>query len=198
MQENNYDIRFKFVLLGEEKVGKTAIFKRLTKGEFDENNTETIGNKKLSNIYFFQTLGADFGIKIIEYNEKKVKIQLWDSAGKKNYKISLKTFLKKSNAILLVYDVTNESSFAAIKDWMEEIKKDENVNKQIIALVAQKCDLNERIISEEKGKELANELGVEYFEVSAKTGDNVEEMFNHLIQKCISVTNEESADIGSK
>ena len=147
---------------------------------------------------FFQTLGADFGIKIIESNEKKVKIQLWDSAGKKNYKISLKTFLKKSNAILLVYDVTNESSFAAIKDWMEEIKKDENVNKQIIALVAQKCDLNERIISEEKGKELANELGVEYFEVSAKTGDNVEEMFNHLIQKCISATNEESADIGSK
>ena len=56
MQESNYDYLFKFVLAGEEKVGKTAIFKRFTKGEFDENNTETIGNKKLSNIYFFSNI----------------------------------------------------------------------------------------------------------------------------------------------
>ena len=68
----------------------------------------------------------------------------------------------------------------------------------MIALVAQKCDLQDRVISEEKGKELANELGVEFFEVSAKTGDNIEELFNHLVQQCIFATNNGNADLGAK
>ena len=138
----------------------------------------------------------EFGIKIIPSNEKTVKIQLWDTAGKKIYNSIIKATFKKSNAVILVYDVTNESSFIAIKDWIEIIKNSEN--KAIIALVAQKCDLKERVISEEKGKELANELGVEFFEVSAKTGDNIEELFNHLVQQCIFATNNGNADLGAK
>ena len=137
----------------------------------------------------------EFGIKIIPFNEKNVKIQLWDTAGKKIYNSILKATFKKSNAVILVYDVTNEDSFTAIKDWIEIIKNNEN--KAIIALVAQKCDLQDRVISEEKGKELANELGVEFFEVSAKTGENIEELFNHLVQKCVFATNNGSADLGA-
>ena len=137
----------------------------------------------------------EFGIKIIPFNEKNVKIQLWDTAGKKIYNSIIKATFKKSNAVILVYDVTNEDSFTAIKDWIEIIKNNEN--KAIIALVAQKCDLKERVISEEKGKELANELGVEFFEVSAKTGENIEELFNHLVQKCVFATNNGSADLGA-
>ena len=138
----------------------------------------------------------EFGIKIIPSNEKTVKIQLWDTAGKKIYNSIIKATFKKSNAVILVYDVTNESSFIAIKDWIEIIKNSEN--KAIIALVAQKCDLQDRVISEEKGKELANELGVEFFEVSAKTGDNIEELFNHLVQQCIFAINNGNADLGAK
>ena len=138
----------------------------------------------------------EFGIKIIPSNEKNVKIQLWDTAGKKIYNSIIKATFKKSNAVILVYDVTNESSFIAIKDWIEIIKNSEN--KAIIALVAQKWDLQDRVISEEKGKELANELGVEFFEVSAKTGDNIEELFNHLVQQCIFATNNGNADLGAK
>ena len=137
----------------------------------------------------------EFGIKIIPSNEKTVKIQLWDTAGKKIYNSIIKATFKKSNAVILVYDVTNESSFIAIKDWIEIIKNSEN--KAIIALVAQKCDLQDRVISEEKGKELANELGVEFFEVSAKTGENIEELFNHLVQKCVFATNNGNADLGA-
>ena len=137
----------------------------------------------------------EVGIKIIPFNEKKVKIQLWDTAGKKIYNSIVKTTFKISNAVILVYDVTNEDSFTAIKDWIEIIKNNEN--KAIIALVAQKCDLKERVVSEEKGKELANELGVEFFEVSAKTGENIEELFNHLVQKCVFATNNGNADLGA-
>ena len=137
----------------------------------------------------------EFGIKIIPFNEKNVKIQLWDTAGKKIYNSILKATFKKSNAVILVYDVTNEDSFTAIKDRIEIIKNNEN--KAIIALVAQKCDLQDRVISEEKGKELADELEIEFFEVSAKNGYNIKELFNYLIQQCIFSATVGEADIGA-
>ncbi len=124
-----------------------------------------------------------------------VKLQLWDFSGQKKFRSLLKAYIKETKAILLVYNITDESSFLAVNDWIKEIKKYE-VNP-IIVLVGQKCDLENRIISEERGRELANELGVEFFEISAKTGYNVEELFKYLIQQCIFSSNVGSADIGA-
>ena len=124
-----------------------------------------------------------------------VKLHLWDFSGQKKFRSLLKAYIKETKAILLVYNITDESSFLAVNDWIKEIKKYE-VNP-IIVLVGQKCDLENRIISEESGRELANELGVEFFEISAKTGYNVEELFNYIIQQCIFSSNVGSADIGA-
>ena len=124
-----------------------------------------------------------------------VKLHLWDFSGQKKFRSLLKAYIKETKAILLVYNITDESSFLAVNDWIKEIKKYE-VNP-IIVLVGQKCDLENRIISEERGRELANELGVEFFEISAKTGYNVEELFKYLIQQCIFSSNVGSADIGA-
>ena len=124
-----------------------------------------------------------------------VKLHLWDFSGQKKFRSLLKAYIKETKAILLVYNITDESSFLAINDWIKEIKKNE-VNP-IIVLVGQKCDLENRIISEERGRELANELGVEFFEISAKTGYNVEELFNYIIQQCIFSSNVGSADLGA-
>ena len=124
-----------------------------------------------------------------------VKLQLWDFSGQKKFRSLLKAYIKETKAILLVYNITDESSFLAVNDWIKEIKKYE-VNP-IIVLVGQKCDLENRIINEERGRELANELGVEFFEISAKTGYNVEELFKYLIQQCIFSSNVGSADLGA-
>jgi len=124
-----------------------------------------------------------------------VKLHLWDFSGQKKFRSLLKAYIKETKAILLVYNITDESSFLAVNDWIKEIKKYE-VNP-IIVLVGQKCDLENRIISEERGRELANELGVEFFEISAKTGYNVEELFKYLIQQCIFSSNVGLADIGA-
>ena len=124
-----------------------------------------------------------------------VKLHLWDFSGQKKFRSLLKAYIKETKAILLVYNITDESSFLAVNDWIKEIKKYE-VNPFIV-LVGQKCDLENRIISEERGRELANELGVEFFEISAKTGYNVEELFKYLIQQCIFSSNVGSADIGA-
>ncbi len=79
----------------------------------------------------------------------------------------------------------------------ERNQKKENTNP-IIVLVGQKCDLNERIISGERRRELANELGLQYFEILAKTGQNIEELFNYLIPQCIFAANVCNPDLGCK
>ena len=124
-----------------------------------------------------------------------IKLQLWDFGGQKKFRPLLKTYIKGSQAIILVYDITDESSFLAINDLIKEIKNNEN--NSILVLVGQKCDSEERIINEERGRELANELGIEFFEISAKNGYKVEELFNYLIQQCIFSSNAGSADLGA-
>ena len=84
--------------------------------------------------------------------------------------------------------------FHSIKNWINQIR--ENNTKAIIILVGQKCDLIERVISEEKGKELADELGIDFFEVSAKTGYNIKELFDYLIEQSIFSVTAGEADIG--
>ena len=124
-----------------------------------------------------------------------IKMQLWDCSGQKKFTPTILSFLKGASGIILVYDITEESSFIAINNWIKLIKeKAPNTN---IVLVGQKCDLEEkRVISEEKGKELADELGTEFFEISAKNDYNIKEMFDFLIQQCI-YTSGEAADIGA-
>ena len=124
-----------------------------------------------------------------------VKMQLWDCAGQPKFRPVINTYFKGSQGIILVYDITNESSFIAIKNWIEQIREKET--NAIIVLVGQKCDLMNREVSEEKGKELAEELGIEFFEVSAKNDYNIQELFDYLIQQCIISATTGLADIGA-
>ena len=124
-----------------------------------------------------------------------IKMQLWDCSGQKKFISAISSYFKGASGIILVYNISEESSFLAINNWIKLIKEREP--KTNIVLVGQKCDLEEeRVISEEKGKELADELGIEFFEVSAKNNYNIKEMFDFLIQQCI-FTSGEAADIGA-
>ena len=122
-------------------------------------------------------------------------MQLWDCAGQPKFRPVINTYFKGSQGIILVYDITNESSFISIKNWIEQIREKET--NAIIVLVGQKCDLMNREVSEEKGKELAEELGIEFFEVSAKNDYNIQELFDYLIQQCIISATTGVADIGA-
>ena len=124
-----------------------------------------------------------------------IKMQLWDCSGQKKFSSAIYSYIKGASGIILVYDITQESSFNAINNWIKLIK--ERTPNTNIVLVGQKCDLEEkRVISEEKGKELADELGIEFFEISAKNDYNIKEMFDFLIQQCI-YTFDEASDIGA-
>ena len=153
------------------------------------------------------TIGVEFGTKIAMHDKTSVKLQIWDTAGSESFRSLTKGYYKGSAGAIVVYDVTNRQSFASVESWIEEIQQCTS-GQTVIFLVANKCDLVEeyglilkrgsRKVSKEEGEGLAKRKGMKFFEVSAKTGENVDlcftEMTHDICQKIalgeIDVTNE--------
>ncbi|KAJ0088222.1 hypothetical protein Patl1_32237 [Pistacia atlantica] len=140
----------------------------------------------------------DFKIRTIELDGKRIKLQIWDTAGQERFRTittgsylsyflnfawppfgdNINAYYRGAMGILLVYDVTDESSFNNIRNWMRNIEQHaaDNVNK---ILVGNKADMDEskRAVPTAKGQALADEYGIKFFETSAKTNFNVEQVF---------------------
>ncbi|OVA03535.1 Small GTPase superfamily [Macleaya cordata] len=120
----------------------------------------------------------DFKIRTIELDGKRIKLQIWDTAGQERFRTITTAYYRGAMGILLVYDVTDESSFNNIRNWIRNIEQhaSDNVNK---ILVGNKADMDEskRAVPTSKGQALADEYGIKFFETSAKTNLNVEQVF---------------------
>nr|CAG8517506.1 12856_t:CDS:2 [Entrophospora candida] len=126
---------------------------------------------------FITTIGIDFKIRTIELDGKRIKLQIWDTAGQERFRTITTAYYRGAMGILLVYDVTSKQSFNNIRNWDSNIEQhsSEGVNK---ILIGNKCDWAEkREIKKEQGQELADELGIDFLETSAKSSINVEEAF---------------------
>ncbi|KAF8451339.1 ATP synthase regulation protein NCA2-domain-containing protein [Terfezia claveryi] len=131
---------------------------------------------------FITTIGIDFKIRTIELDGKRVKLQIWDTAGQERFRTITTAYYRGAMGILLVYDVTDERSFNNIRTWFSNVEQHatEGVNK---ILIGNKCDWEEkRAVSTERGQALADELGIPFLEVSAKSNINVEKAFYSLAQ----------------
>ena len=167
---------YKVVLLGETAVGKSCLISRF------------INNTFLSN--FVPTMGSCFSTKELcfeEFNKKRIKLEVWDTAGQEKYRSIAKMFYKEASVAILVYDITREESFLELKNfWYKEVR-DNAENNIIIAIVGNKKDLYE--YEEVNMKEIAlfakNE-GAIFKETSAKEGNGVEELFRLIGLKLIS------------
>ena len=153
----------KIIIIGDQNVGKTNIIHRFTDGEF-------------SNQYMI-TIGMDYISHNIKINKNIFHLQLWDTAGSERFRSVTKGYYSNSACAIIVYDITNEKSFDSIKEWVNECKLYTNKNIHLV-LVGNKNDLKEqRKIEKEQGEELAKEYDMKFFEASALTGDNIEEIF---------------------
>ncbi|KAL6501445.1 Ras-related protein RABE1c [Orobanche gracilis] len=180
-------------------VGKSCLLLRFSDGSFTTS--------------FITTIGIDFKIRTIELDGKRIKLQIWDTAGQERFRTITTAYYRGAMGILLVYDVTDESSFNTrvrgrdpttrvkcckrllrglesviswshgnistdIRNWIRNIEQhaSDNVNK---ILVGNKADMDEsrRAVPTSKGQALADEYGIKFFETSAKTNMNVEEVF---------------------
>ena len=140
---------------------------------------------------YLATIGADFAFKEFNYEDKIVKVQIWDLAGQQHYSKIRKNYYFGSHAVVLVYDVTRIDSYQSLDKWLSEIKK--NIDRPVpIVLIGNKIDLRDEIkdhLTEEDGFKARDNLQndnnakVSYIETSAKTGENVEEAFKTIINE---------------
>ncbi|XP_041085729.1 ras-related protein Rab-3C [Polyodon spathula] len=165
--DQNFDYMFKLLIIGNSSVGKTSFLFRYADDAFTSA--------------FVSTVGIDFKVKTVYKNEKRIKLQIWDTAGQERYRTITTAYYRGAMGFLLMYDITNEESFNAVQDWSTQIKTYSWDNAQVI-LAGNKCDMeDERVISAERGKQLAEQLGFEFFETSAKDNINVKQTFEQLV-----------------
>eukprot|EP01088_Endostelium_zonatum_P003483 TRINITY_DN14698_c0_g1_i1.p1 TRINITY_DN14698_c0_g1~~TRINITY_DN14698_c0_g1_i1.p1 ORF type:complete len:211 (-),score=39.52 TRINITY_DN14698_c0_g1_i1:130-762(-) len=162
----NRVFQFKLVLLGQAGVGKSNLVLRFVKGEFLENNESTIGAAFLT-----QTVALSDG--------SMVKFEIWDTAGQERFNSLAPMYYRGAQAALVVYDITNENSFARAKTWVRELEG--QGGKMVIALVGNKSDLETiRRVSTADGQSYAEEKNLLFMETSAKTAQNVSEIFEQI------------------
>ncbi|GLT89842.1 hypothetical protein SLE2022_078060 [Rubroshorea leprosula] len=159
-----FDYLTKLLLIGDSGVGKTCLTLRFSGEPFQTS--------------FLSTIGIDYKTKIIELDGKRIKLQIWDTAGQERFLSLTRNYYAGARGILLVYDVTDESSFNNIRQWMEDIEVNgpDDVNKILVGNKADK-DESKRAVSTSRGQALADEYGIKFFETSAKTNFNVEQVF---------------------
>ncbi|OHT14262.1 Ras-related protein RIC1 [Tritrichomonas foetus] len=131
---------------------------------------------------YISTIGVDFKVKTIEMHEKTIKLQVWDTAGQERFRNITSSYYRGSNGIIIVYDVTDRSSFDHVSYWLKEIDQlaAENVCRM---LVGNKTDKKEdRVVSKQEGSMLATQYNIPFIETSARSGRNVEKMFTDLTE----------------
>ena len=161
-------IRYKLVFVGDICVGKTSIMNRFISDEFHE---EYDVNYFLLKIIIQATIGVDFATKMIDFRNNSIKLQIWDSAGQERYKALIPSYVRGAAIIFIIYDISDNNSFANIESWITFIKQ-VNTDESLLILCGNKSDL-ERKVNYKEGYELAQKHGMMFFETSAKTSENL-------------------------
>lgn len=158
----NFNYLFKYIIIGDSAVGKSNLLLQYIHNTFKPE--------------YQLTIGVEFGAKNITLKDNIYRVQIWDTAGQENFRSITRAYYKNSVCAMVVYDITSRQSFNAIQTWVEDCKS--NSPKTItMVLVGNKKDLdNNRQISYEEGETLAKKNGMLFYETSAKTGENVEEV----------------------
>ena len=171
MEKESYDLLFKLILIGDSCVGKSNILLKYLKNEFDPNSRATVG--------------VEFGTKNIILNNKKIKIQIWDTAGEERYRSITSAYYKGAKGAFIVYDITRKSTFDNIDRWISDLKL--NGDKNIcIAILGNKSDLeNKREVSKQEGIKKSETHKTAFLETSALNGDNIGKAFDELIEQIV-------------
>ncbi|KAM9206667.1 ras and EF-hand domain-containing protein [Dugong dugon] len=176
---------YKIVLAGDAAVGKSSFLMRLCKNEFRGNISAT--------------LGVDFQMKTLIVDGERTVLQLWDTAGQERFRSIAKSYFRRADGVLLLYDVTCEKSFLNVREWVDMIE--DAIHESIpIMLVGNKADLRDAAAAEGQkcvlgylGEKLAMTYGALFCETSAKDGSNIVEAVLHLAREVKKRTDEDDS-----
>ena len=175
----------KILTLGDTTVGKTSIVLRYSDDKFLEDTT-------------LSTIGIDFKIKKINKGGESIKVSIYDTVGQERFQNIIKHYYRGANGILLTYDISNHSSFEKLDFWYNDLKENVgDLNELFICLIGNKIDKeNSREVTIEEANNFAKDKNLPYFEVSAKTGQGIKQLFDEVIKGSLTklLTNTEKED----
>ena len=169
------DYQYKILILGDATVGKTSILVRYIDNKFEKDS--------------LATLGVDVKYKYVTLDNKKIRMNIWDTAGQDRFRNIAKNYFKGANAVIFVFDVNNKNTLDKIKFWIDNVK--ENSSEDLIeVIVGNKIDIEgKHEVTKEEMESLGEKTGMETFETSAKTGEGINEVFTYLVNQLIQNTN---------
>ena len=177
MEDENYEMMFKVVLVGDSSVGKTNIMSKYLKNEFHEDSKATVG--------------VEFGSKQFNIEGHQIKAQIWDTAGQERYKAITSAYYKGAKGAFVVYDITRKQSFDSVDRWINDLRAAADKNLSII-IIGNKCDLeDQRQVNKEQGEDKAKNYEVAFMETSALSGENLDKAFDKMINEVYKKCHEE-------
>lgn len=156
-------------MLGDSGCGKTSLMMQLSRGTFTHGTISTVG--------------LDVVSKTMTIRGEQMAMQVWDTAGQENYRSVSKSYYRSAHAVMLVFDLTSIGTFQNVHRWLRDIaatmEQGPDGRQQCpLILVGNKADLAQlREVEDPRAREMAQDIGVAYFQTSAKTGEGVEAAF---------------------
>ena len=172
--------KFNISLLGESQVGKTSIVKKLKNDDFSDEG--------------LTTAGIESYIDEAEFDGKKYKFKIFDTAGQERFKSISKTTIKFSEGFMVIFSVIDRQSFERVGEWIDSIKDTVQLQTKSIYLIGNKIDVSNREVLNEEAVEYAKMNNLKYFETSAKTGHGIREVFEQLYQDIYNLQKELGLD----
>ncbi|CAD8119678.1 unnamed protein product [Paramecium sonneborni] len=167
---NDYNYMFKYIVVGDTNVGKSCLLLQFTENKFSDHTESTVG--------------VEFGYKTIKLNDQLIKLQIWDTAGQDSFKSITRSYYRGAIGGLLVFDFSRRSTFEDIKKWLKEIKT-YSCDKIQLVLVGNKSDLPNKDLTIQEVQEYAQQEKLDFYEASAKTGQNVDVVFESVAIKIL-------------
>lgn len=185
-KEEPFAATYSIITIGDSAVGKTCLAQRFIGMKFNESHITTIGIDNMT--------------KKVQKDDKTFLFQIWDTTGQERFASLAKQYLRKAHGVLFVFAYNDRKSYESIHKWLDILKNANSKIQMCYALLGNKSDLSpeEKKVTKEEGEQLGNELGMNFFDVSAKTGDNIENGFNYLIDRIIETNKDTVEDENSR
>ncbi|NWU90035.1 RAB44 protein, partial [Upupa epops] len=164
----DFDHLYNILFIGDSHVGKTSFLHRLHANTF--------------NPHLIATVGLDYQVKNLIVDNKRFALRLWDSAGQERYRSITKQFFRKADGVVLMYDITSESSFSDVRYWLSCIQEGAEDGVTVLLLGNKTDCAAERRVPTEEGERLAKEHQLIFFECSAASGHNVSKSMVSLVR----------------
>lgn len=168
----------KILIIGDATVGKTSFVHRYVSGQFSKT--------------YKATVGVDFSVKVLQWSDKeRVRLQIWDIAGQERFTSMTRIYYRGTLGCVLMFDVTNSSSFLRCLQWKLDLDSKAMLPDGApvpCILLANKCDLPERVVSAESIAKFSKTNGfVAWMETSVKDNKNIGEAMRRLVREILSV-----------